>query len=716
MKKPENPVPVNEEERLAILKAYNVLDTLPEQQFDDITKLASIICDTPIALISLLDEGRQWFKSRVGLDASYTPREISFCQYTIMGNDLFEVENSLEDERFANNPLVVGDPNIRFYAGGPLRTPNGLNIGTLCVIDTVPRTLNDKQKEALRILSNEVITNLELRRDRRLVDSEKREAIESNTLLNAFLENSPSLITMKDVNGTYIYLNTHAAKSIGHENSSTLLGKSVYDLTSKEYGDEVMKDHNHVLETGKMQVKEYIRPDGNKQKYYISYMFPLTNTKGEVYGVGTISNDVTQSRLMDEELKISNDRFQKIFDNSPVGMAIASVATRKLYNVNKSFREIYEFDPKTEIIGKTSAELKLIEQKESDRASDLIIKQGSLVNEEIQFVTQKNNDKTLLCSANVIEIAGEALVLASYLDITERKKLEKEVEQSNQRFSNLFYNSPIGITITDVSTSEFIMANNAFLNVFAYSSEEVIGKTAAALDIMSDNKVAEEIISEIREKGRVKDKEVLAYKKNGELIYCLTSIEFAEVEGRQCIVSAFQDITERKRMETKLEEAKKEAEAATVSKSLFLANMSHEIRTPLNAMLGFADLLERTSLNEQQKDYLEAIEVSGKNLLTIINDILDFSKIEAGMLSIERVPFSPQQLVHSVYTMFFTKAQRKDLKLFISIDPKVPALVNGDPTRLNQIMMNLIGNAVKFTSAGSITVDCTVLNRTNENV
>jgi PAS domain S-box-containing protein len=290
------------------------------------------------------------------------------------------------------------------------------------------------------------------------------------------------------------------------------------------------------------------------------------------------------------------------------------------------------------------------------------------------------------------------------------------MEEPKALFPSLFYNSPIGITISDVATSRFIMVNNSFLKIFGFEEKEVIGKKATDLNLIREQIIREENIGEIKKNGRIQEKEILAYKKNGEPIYCLTSIEYIEIENKMASVSTFQDITERRNIETQLTEAKREAEKATLSKNTFLANMSHEIRTPLNAMLGFADLLEATQLNELQKEYLDAIEVSGKNLLTIINDILDFSKIEAGMLSIEQVSFGPQQLIQSVYTMFFKKAQSKNLKLFISLDPKLPPLLSGDPIRLNQIMINLIGNAVKFTAKGSVSVDCEVMERINNKV
>jgi GAF domain-containing protein len=136
------PILPNESKRLAALRRYGILDIPGEADFDDFTRLASQICGTPIATITLVDAARQWFKSNIGLEASETPRDISFCGHAIAGNEILEVPNALEDERFRDNPLVIGDPNLRFYAGAPLITPDGLNIGALCVFDRTPHCLN----------------------------------------------------------------------------------------------------------------------------------------------------------------------------------------------------------------------------------------------------------------------------------------------------------------------------------------------------------------------------------------------------------------------------------------------------------------------------------------------------------------------------------------------------------------------------------------------
>lgn len=182
------PLPENEAARIETLRQYEILDTDPEETFNDLTRLAAYICGTPIALISLIDLNRQWFKSRLGMTQEETSRDISFCAHAILQAGPLVVKDAMADARFAQNPMVTGEPHIRFYAGSPLITPEGFKLGTLCVIDNVPRDLSPEQIAALRALGNQVMTQLEARREiaflRRALVKHKRAEVELQSKLD----------------------------------------------------------------------------------------------------------------------------------------------------------------------------------------------------------------------------------------------------------------------------------------------------------------------------------------------------------------------------------------------------------------------------------------------------------------------------------------------------------------------------------------------------
>jgi GAF domain-containing protein len=211
------PTPSNERDRLEALRRYQILDTAGEQVYDDLTMLASHVCGTPMAMISLVDRDRQWFKSRIGLETSETPRDVAFCAHAILDSQTFIVKDARLDERFADNPLVVKDPRVRFYAGVPLTTADGFNLGTLCVVDRKPHNLPKNRQRALEALARQVIVLLEFRR----VSSDLAEALTNVKTLSGLLPICAHCKRVRDDQGyweqveSYVSTRSHAHFSHG---------------------------------------------------------------------------------------------------------------------------------------------------------------------------------------------------------------------------------------------------------------------------------------------------------------------------------------------------------------------------------------------------------------------------------------------------------------------------------------------------------------------
>ncbi len=329
------PLPENEAERLAALADYAILDSPPEGEYDDLVRLASLLCDAPMALVTFVDRERQWFKARIGLDASETPRENSFCAHAILDDVAFVVPDAREDARFRENPLVEGDVQLRFYAGVPLTDPAGLNLGSLCVLDTKPRRLTATQLEALAALARQVVSLLVSRRRLRDLEAARRDAKFENARFSAFIDAGPALAFMKDDEGRYVFVNDAMVRR-SRVPRERWIGRTDEEIFPPLAASLRTQDRA-VLQSGRIQSFEEAvpSPDGTCT-YWATHKFPIESARGERL-VGGISLDVTERRHAEMKLAESEARFRETLDRLAEGVLVSDVETRRLLDANAAF-------------------------------------------------------------------------------------------------------------------------------------------------------------------------------------------------------------------------------------------------------------------------------------------------------------------------------------------------------------------------------------------
>ncbi|MBD3306369.1 PAS domain S-box protein, partial [candidate division KSB3 bacterium] len=460
-----------------------------------------------------------------------------------------------------------------------------------------------------------------------------------------------------------------------------------------------------------------VRPDGSVRWIHVK-TFPVVNDAGEVYRSAGIARDITEQKQAEEALRLSEARLRQVIDLVPHPLFARDRQGRYVL-ANQALAALHDASPE-DVLGKTHSELyKYPAEYQQYLADDrTVFETGKPMMIPEETYTPTHGPQRILQVTKipyVISGTDEPAVLGIAIDITARKQAEEALRESEKKYRTLFEAAKDAILVADAETGMLLDANPMAEELLGREQAEIIGLHQTALHPSYQETHARE---SFREDGKrtaphplYREFEVM--HKEGYPIPVEITPSKVEIAGKMCILGIFRDVRERKQREEELQEAKEKADAANRAKSEFIANMNHELRAPLTAIKGNAEILQHDSkLTETQRDWLRAIVQSANHLMTLIEDILDLARIEAGKIAIRLKPFDLQGLLGTLKDIHSFRAHQKGLPLIFDFAPDLPVSVCGDETRLRQILLNLVGNAVKFTDQGTVVLRVKVVERT----
>jgi PAS domain S-box-containing protein len=500
------------------------------------------------------------------------------------------------------------------------------------------------------------------------------------------LETAPTAMLIFGSRGDILYANSRAATLFGIGKASLLLANIRTLYANPECHDQV----------------------GARAGCGEEFQVLMKRPDARLFWASLLSEDLTFQRqpavavwirsIQDE--KVSEETLRKLFDAAPAPTVLCDLFTGRIVRANRRAQEVLIPGPDC-----TRYRLEDIVGSKPFRTVQRAMGEGGFVDDcELMVRTPYGEAYFGMLSGQIIEIADHRCILVSISDITDRKRAEETL----RRF---FESAPFAILLTRLADGRVMRINRRAAELFNINTCAL--DEAKALDAFIGPFARKRFFESLNDGGFVDNFEAMLSTDYGESFWANLSGQIVDIEDDRCVLVGVADITDRKTSEEELRQAKEGAERATQAKSLFLATMSHEIRTPMNGVLGMLDILRTTPLSGEQGEMLDVVRESATTLLTIIDDILDISKIEAGKLRLERTQLSLRDIFETTMDLVASRAREKGLELAWDAEDALPDLYVGDPVRLRQVVLNLLGNAIKFTERGSITVEARELERSD---
>ena len=540
-----------------------------------------------------------------------------------------------------------------------------------------------------------------------------RELAEQRQLLKSLVHGLPDLVCFKDVNGIYLACNARFERFFG-ATEADIIGKTDHEFVEKELADFFRAHDKAAMENGgPTRNEEWVNFASDQHRELLeTTRSPVFDAGGRLIGVLGVGHDIT-ARRQAEEIVIEERAVRDTITDSIPGVFYALDSAGRFLFWNNSMEEVSGYGP-LELSGMSAFDL--FDEAGRERVRNGIVATFAMGQASIEanLISRSGRQVAYLFTGKRIELVGQTLLVGVGMDISERKAAEAAVIEAMQQaaaanrerslLSKAVEQSSASVVITDAH-GEIVFVNRAFEEISGYGLGDVRGKNPSVFKSGLTSASTYNDLWQSINHGNTWKGELLNRYRNGELHW--ESVTISPVTDEQGVITNFiavkDDITEKIHKQVELVQARDAADAANHAKSRFLATMSHEIRTPMNGILGMAQLLLMPDISAaDRQNYVQTIYRAGYSLLKLLNEILDLSKLEAGRVELELVAFQPAQLVQEVTMFFSEQVVRKGLAIDMRVTIPAAQRVQGDVTRVRQVLINLVGNAVKFTEKGSI--------------